>query len=130
MENGSLLSLVGKWKMVIHDCCYSKCARLWLTHMGIYPCGIDWNVYWHSKSQWLFSICRPRKTNFSILIFPFTENKGKFVVSVVRLQQTHGSCCFLLVPFCVYIYIETAAYLEIYSYLYIYLSIYLYPYMI
>ncbi len=45
--------------------------------------------------------------------FPFAANKCKFAVSIFCLQQTNGSCCFLLVLFfaCIYtvpIYIYAA----------------------
>ncbi len=51
-----------------------------------------------------FIICRPRKINFRFM-FPFAANKQKFAVSVFHLQQTIGSCCFLLVLFSINIYI-------------------------
>ncbi len=41
---------------------------------------------------------RPRKTNFHFP-FPFAAKKWMFAISVFCLQQTHGSCHFLLVPF-------------------------------
>jgi hypothetical protein len=47
---------------------------------------------------------RQGKKNFS---FPFAKNKRKFAASVFCLQQTNGSCLFLLVPFSSYKHIYT-----------------------
>jgi hypothetical protein len=60
-------------------------------------------------------------------MFQFAANKGKFAISVFCLQQTNGSCCFLLVSFsgykyiCKYIYIRKRIYIDINMYLHIYM---------
>ncbi len=63
--------------------------------------------------------CLPTKENkLPLFHFLFAENKRKFVTSVFNLQQTNGSCHFLLVPFYVYsIYIlklQHIPYIDIY----------------
>jgi hypothetical protein len=62
-----------------------------------------------------------RKTNF-YLPFPFAVNTRKFAVSFFGLQQTNGSCHFLLVPFSIYIYIHIYIHTYIYIYIYIYME--------